>query len=66
MDWGGHSNSAKFIQGEMQSLNELIHFALDYQEKNPEIYFETLIESESYSSIEDIRNIDLEFFKAAF
>ena len=33
------------------------------KEKNPEIYFETLIESESFSSIEDIKNIDLAFFK---
>ena len=38
VDWGGHSNSAEYIQGEMQSLNDLIHFALDYQEQNPEYY----------------------------
>jgi len=37
VDWGGHSNSAEYIQGEMQSLNELIHFALDYQEENPNV-----------------------------
>ena len=37
VDWGGHSNSAEYIQGEMQSLNDLIHFALDYQEQNPEV-----------------------------
>ena len=35
VDWGGHSNSAEYIKGEMQSLNELIHFILDYQEENP-------------------------------
>jgi alkaline phosphatase len=37
VDWGGHANSAKYIQGEMKSLNDLINFALDYQEKNPNV-----------------------------
>ena len=31
VDWGGHSNSAEYIMGEMASLNELINFVLDYQ-----------------------------------
>lgn len=37
IDWGGHSNSAEYIQGEMKSLNDLINFALDYQEKHPKV-----------------------------
>jgi alkaline phosphatase len=37
VDWGGHSNSAEYIQGEMKSLNDLINFALDYQEKHPKV-----------------------------
>jgi len=37
VDWGGHANSAEYIQGEMKSLNDLINFALDYQEKNPNV-----------------------------
>ncbi len=36
-DWGGHSNSAEYIQGEMRSLNDLINYALDYQQENPEV-----------------------------
>lgn len=37
VDWGGHANSAEYIQGEMASLNELINFTLDYQEANPDV-----------------------------
>jgi len=37
VDWGGHSNSAEYIQGEMASLNELVDFALDYQIEHPEV-----------------------------
>ena len=37
VDWGGHSNSAKYIKGEMESLNDLINFLLDYQMKNPNV-----------------------------
>ena len=37
VDWGGHSNSAEYIQGEMESLNELVNFALDYQIEHPEV-----------------------------
>ena len=54
------------LSGELDTLPKERIWQETYKslkEKNPEIYFETLIESESYSSIEDIRNIDLEFFK---
>ena len=37
VDWGGHSNSAEYIQGEMQSLNDLVNYALDYQKQHPEV-----------------------------
>ena len=37
VDWGGHANSAAYIQGEMASLNELINFTLDYQLSHPDV-----------------------------
>jgi|TARA_B100001079_G_scaffold256724_1_gene253452 alkaline phosphatase len=37
VDWGGHSNSAEYIQGEMKSLNDLVDFVLNYQENNPNV-----------------------------
>ena len=37
VDWGGHSNSAEYIKGEMASLNELVDFALDYQIEHPDV-----------------------------
>jgi len=37
VDWGGHSNSAEYIKGEMSSLNELVNFTLDYQNDHPDV-----------------------------
>jgi alkaline phosphatase len=37
VDWGGHANSAEYIAGEMKSLNELVHYCLDYQILHPEV-----------------------------
>ena len=37
IDWGGHSNSAEYIQGEMASLNDLVNYCLDYQETHPDV-----------------------------
>ena len=37
VDWGGHANSAEYIRSEMESLNELINYTLDYQLKNPDV-----------------------------
>ena len=37
VDWGGHANNGTYIQGEMQSLNELVDYILDYQEENPNV-----------------------------
>ncbi len=37
VDWGGHANSAEYIKGEMSSLNELVNFALDYQNEHPDV-----------------------------
>ena len=37
VDWGGHSNDGEYIRGEMESLNELINYLIQYQRKNPEI-----------------------------
>ena len=36
VDWGGHANSVDYIVNEMTSLNELVNYCLNYQEKNPE------------------------------
>ncbi len=37
VDWGGHSNSAEYIKGEMASLNHLINYVLDYQLLNQDV-----------------------------
>ena len=37
VDWGGHSNNADYIKGEMASLNELINYVLDYQETHTDV-----------------------------
>ena len=37
VDWGGHSNSAEYIMGEMSSLNELVNFVLDYQNNHQDV-----------------------------
>lgn len=37
VDWGGHSNNAEYILGEMASLNEVVNYCLDYQELHPEV-----------------------------
>ena len=37
VDWGGHSNNGQYIKGEMQSLNNLVNYILDYQEVNPNV-----------------------------
>jgi len=37
VDWGGHANDGTYIQGEMESLNDLVNYILDYQEANPEV-----------------------------
>ena len=37
VDWGGHANSAEYIRGEMESLNSLIDYVLDYQLLHPEV-----------------------------
>lgn len=37
VDWGGHSNNGQYIKGEMQSLNNLVNYILDYQENNPNV-----------------------------
>ena len=37
IDWAGHANSATFMSAEMASLNELVHYCLDYQSEHPEV-----------------------------
>tara|TARA_B100000900_G_C20581600_1_gene717773 strand:- start:225 stop:1331 length:1107 start_codon:yes stop_codon:yes gene_type:complete len=35
VDWSGHSNDGVGSSSEMESLNELVNFCIDYQENNP-------------------------------
>jgi len=37
IDWGGHSNNADYIRGEMESLNDLVNMCLNYQEKHKDV-----------------------------
>lgn len=37
VDWGGHSNNADYIVGEMESLNNLVEYLLNYQKLHPEV-----------------------------
>ena len=37
VDWGGHANNGTYIKGEMESLNDLVNYILDYQELNPNV-----------------------------
>ncbi|MFQ6611067.1 MAG: alkaline phosphatase, partial [Fidelibacterota bacterium] len=37
VDWGGHSQSADYIFGEMKSLNRVVNFCLDYQRSHPDV-----------------------------
>ena len=61
VDWGGHANSAKYIQGEMQSLNDLVNYALDYQEKHPEVLVLLTADHECGGvSVHDGKNSDLD------
>ncbi|MBC8213724.1 MAG: alkaline phosphatase [Candidatus Marinimicrobia bacterium] len=36
-DWAGHVNNATYIKNEMQSLDDLVKYCLEYQSKNPEV-----------------------------
>ena len=37
VDWGGHSNDAAYMKGEMESLNDLVDMCLDYQENHRDV-----------------------------
>ena len=37
VDWGGHSNDAGYIKGEMESLNDLVDMCLDYQDSHKDV-----------------------------
>ena len=37
VDWGGHSNDAEYIRGEMESLSDLVEMCLNYQREHPEV-----------------------------
>ena len=61
VDWGGHANSAKYIQGEMKSLNDLVNYALDYQAKHPEVLVLLTADHECGGvSVHDGKNSDLD------
>ena len=61
VDWGGHANSAEYIKGEMSSLNDLINFALDYQERHPNVLVVLTADHECGGvAIHDAKNSDLD------
>ena len=61
IDWGGHANSAEYIQGEMSSLNELINFALDYHESHPDVLVVLTADHECGGvAVHDGRDTDLD------
>ncbi len=37
VDWGGHSNNAEYILGEMASLNDVVNHCLDYQKLHQDV-----------------------------
>ena len=37
IDWGGHSNDAEYIKGEMESLSDLVEMCLNYQREHPNV-----------------------------
>ena len=37
VDWGGHQNNASYIKGEMESLNDLVDYCLNYQKSHPDV-----------------------------
>ena len=61
VDWGGHANSADYIQGEMESLNNLINFILDYQLENPDVLVVLTADHECGGvSVHDSKDSDLD------
>ena len=61
VDWGGHSNSAEYIRGEMESLNELVNFALDYQNDHPDVLVVLTADHECGGvAVHDAKNSDLD------
>tara|TARA_X000001036_G_scaffold104775_1_gene97941 strand:+ start:2612 stop:3712 length:1101 start_codon:yes stop_codon:yes gene_type:complete len=37
IEWGGNSNNAEYIRGEMESLSDLVQMCLDYQREHPNV-----------------------------
>ncbi len=37
VDWGGHANSSEYVFGEMESLNQVVNYCLDYQRTHPDV-----------------------------
>ena len=61
VDWGGHSNSAEYIKGEMASLNSLVNFILDYQIEHPEVLVVLTADHECGGvAVHDAKNTDLD------
>ena len=61
VDWGGHSNSAEYIKGEMESLNELVNYVLDYQLENPNVLVVLTADHECGGvSVHDSKNSNLD------
>ena len=60
VDWGGHANNAEYIRGEMESLNELINFVLDYQKSHPDVLVILTADHECGGvAVHDAKNSDL-------
>ena len=61
VDWGGHANSAEYIKGEMSSLNELVNFALDYQNDHPDVLVVLTADHECGGvAVHDAKDTDLD------
>ena len=61
VDWGGHSNNAEYIKGEMASLNELVNFTLDYQNDHPDVLVVLTADHECGGvAVHDAKNANLD------
>ena len=66
-DWAGHVNNASYVKTEMQSLDDLVRFCLEYQSVNPDVLVILTADHETggiavYDEDED--NLNIEFMNS--